>query len=127
MWKEASDISSKDKVIGTSLQNRNNLSLKSKKLFNNSLKYLKIKKKSLVNGVKKVFDLTVPKNNSFIANGIISHNSGKSYTMGVIAESIYDLPQEIKNNLAVVMLDTMGIYWTMRRSFWMSGIWKQSL
>ena len=40
--------------------------------------------------------------------------SGKSYTMGVIAEGIYDLPEEIKNNLAVVMLDTMGIYWTMK-------------
>ena len=40
--------------------------------------------------------------------------SGKSYTMGVIAEGIYDLPDEIRNNLAVVMLDTMGIYWTMK-------------
>ena len=40
--------------------------------------------------------------------------SGKSYTMGVIAEGIYDLPEEIKSNLAVVMLDTMGIYWTMK-------------
>src|SRR3989344_3834181 len=40
--------------------------------------------------------------------------SGKSYSMGVIAESIYDLPPEIKENLAVVMLDTMGIYWTMK-------------
>ena len=40
--------------------------------------------------------------------------SGKSYSMGVIAEGIYDLPDEIKNNLAVVMLDTMGIYWTMK-------------
>ena len=40
--------------------------------------------------------------------------SGKSYTMGVIAESIYDLPEEIKGNMAVIMLDTMGIYWTMK-------------
>lgn len=40
--------------------------------------------------------------------------SGKSYTMGVIAEGIYDLPDEIKKNLAVIMLDTMGIYWTMK-------------
>ena len=40
--------------------------------------------------------------------------SGKSYSMGVIAEGIYDLPDEIRNNLAVVMLDTMGIYWTMK-------------
>ncbi len=40
--------------------------------------------------------------------------SGKSYSMGVIAEGIYDLPDEIKKNIAVVMLDTMGIYWTMK-------------
>jgi uncharacterized protein len=40
--------------------------------------------------------------------------SGKSYTLGVIAEGIYDLPPEIKENLSVVMLDTMGIYWTMK-------------
>ncbi|MBS3131468.1 ATP-binding protein [Candidatus Woesearchaeota archaeon] len=40
--------------------------------------------------------------------------SGKSYSMGVIAESIFDLPQEMRENLAIVMLDTMGIYWTMK-------------
>jgi len=40
--------------------------------------------------------------------------SGKSYTMGVIAEGMSDLPPEIKENVAVVMLDTMGIYWTMK-------------
>jgi DNA helicase HerA-like ATPase len=40
--------------------------------------------------------------------------SGKSYTMGVIAEGMSDLPPEVKNNVAVVMLDTMGIYWTMK-------------
>jgi len=40
--------------------------------------------------------------------------SGKSYTMGVIAESIADLPPEVSKNIAVLMLDTMGIYWTMK-------------
>jgi len=40
--------------------------------------------------------------------------SGKSYTMGVIAEGISDLPLEIKNNISVILLDTMGIYWTMK-------------
>ena len=40
--------------------------------------------------------------------------SGKSYSMGAIAEGIYDLPAEIKKNLAVIMFDTMGIYWTMK-------------
>ena len=40
--------------------------------------------------------------------------SGKSYTMGVIAESILDLPEEIRKNISVIILDTMGIYWTMK-------------
>ncbi len=40
--------------------------------------------------------------------------SGKSYTMGVIAEGISDLPAKIKNNVSVVILDTMGVYWTMK-------------
>jgi intein/homing endonuclease len=80
-----------------------------KNLFGN--KILKISK---VKGVTSVYDLQVPKNHSFIANGIISHNSGKSYTMGVIAEGISDLPEEIKNNISVILLDTMGIYWTMK-------------
>lgn len=40
--------------------------------------------------------------------------SGKSYCMGVIAEGISQLPPEQKDDLAVVLLDTMGIYWTMK-------------
>jgi len=39
---------------------------------------------------------------------------GKSYTMGVIAEGIATLPPKIKNNIAVIILDTMGVYWTMK-------------
>ncbi|MBD3209553.1 DUF87 domain-containing protein, partial [Candidatus Woesearchaeota archaeon] len=40
--------------------------------------------------------------------------SGKSYTMGTIAEGMADMPAEIKQNISVIMLDTMGIYWTMK-------------
>jgi len=40
--------------------------------------------------------------------------SGKSYTMGDIAEAMMELPKEINENLSVIMLDTMGIYWTMK-------------
>tara|TARA_Y100000310_G_scaffold286640_1_gene310995 strand:- start:412 stop:1731 length:1320 start_codon:yes stop_codon:yes gene_type:complete len=40
--------------------------------------------------------------------------SGKSYTMGAIAEGVYDLPDQIKNKLSIIMLDTMGVYWTMK-------------
>jgi uncharacterized protein len=40
--------------------------------------------------------------------------SGKSYTAGVIAEEITSLPDEIKQNLSCLMVDTMGIFWSMK-------------
>ena len=40
--------------------------------------------------------------------------SGKSYTLGSIAEGLADLPPEIRENLSIVLIDTMGIYWTMK-------------
>lgn len=39
---------------------------------------------------------------------------GKSYTMGVIAEGFHLLEKAIKQNLSVILLDTMGVYWTMK-------------
>jgi hypothetical protein len=41
--------------------------------------------------------------------------SGKSYSAGVVAEEMTALPQDIKKNLSVLMVDTMGIYWSMKR------------
>jgi len=38
---------------------------------------------------------------------------GKSYTMGVIAEGLSTLEPQVKENLSIILLDTMGIYWTM--------------
>jgi len=38
--------------------------------------------------------------------------SGKSYAAGVIMEEIALLPEEFRKNLTVVMIDTMGIYWS---------------
>ncbi|MBI4152134.1 ATP-binding protein [Candidatus Woesearchaeota archaeon] len=40
--------------------------------------------------------------------------SGKSYSLGAIAEGLADLPLEIRQNLSIILLDTMGIYWTMK-------------
>ena len=39
---------------------------------------------------------------------------GKSYTMGVIAEGMAELEEDVKQNLSFVFLDTMGVYWTMK-------------
>jgi DNA helicase HerA-like ATPase len=40
--------------------------------------------------------------------------SGKSYTSAVIAEEMTMLPDEIKQNLSCLMIDTMGIFWSMK-------------
>jgi len=40
--------------------------------------------------------------------------SGKSYTLGVVAEELSNLPKEISQNIASLIFDTMGIYWTMK-------------
>ncbi len=39
---------------------------------------------------------------------------GKSYTMGCIMEELALLPPAIAKNLASLVIDTMGIFWTMR-------------
>jgi hypothetical protein len=38
--------------------------------------------------------------------------NGKSYTAGVMMEEIALLPEEFRNNLTTVVIDTMGIYWS---------------
>ena len=40
--------------------------------------------------------------------------SGKSYSLAVIAEELVDLPPEVKKNIAPLIFDTMGIFWTMK-------------
>jgi uncharacterized protein len=59
----------------------------------------------------EVYDLTIPETHNFVANDIIVHNS---YTMGAIAEGMADMPMDIKQNLSIILLDTMGVYWTMK-------------
>jgi len=82
--------------------------------FDDSLVCNKVKEIKKIDGINKVYDLSVDKNHSFITNGIISHNSGKSYTLGVIAEELSNMEKEIKQNIASLIFDTMGIYWTMK-------------
>lgn len=39
---------------------------------------------------------------------------GKSYTLAAVAEEITNLPEDIKSSLSVVIIDTMGIFWSMK-------------
>lgn len=58
-----------------------------------------------------VYDICVPKAHNFVANDIIVHNS---HSLGVIAEELSQLEEEVSHNIATVILDTMGIFWTMK-------------
>ena len=40
--------------------------------------------------------------------------SGKSYSIGVLAEELAKLPAEVSDNIASLIFDTMGIFWTMK-------------
>ena len=40
--------------------------------------------------------------------------SGKSYTIGTIAEALADLGREESGNISPLIFDTMGIFWTMK-------------
>lgn len=61
-----------------------------------------------------VYDITVPKTHNFLAGengGLVCHNS---YTGAVIAEEFFRLPDEVRNNLSMLMIDTMGIWWSLK-------------
>ena len=81
------------------------------KLANSDIFWDQISSIEKIKGKFTVYDISVPETHNFIANDIIVHNS---YTMGVIAEGVSDLPQNIRQNISVILLDTMGIYWTMK-------------
>ncbi len=39
---------------------------------------------------------------------------GKSYTMGVLLEEFASLPFSVRSRIAVIVIDTVGIFWTLR-------------
>jgi len=39
---------------------------------------------------------------------------GKSYTLGVLVEELADLPYSLRSRTAVIVIDTVGIFWTMK-------------
>ena len=65
----------------------------------------------LLEGEFEVYDISVPEYHNFVANDIIVHNS---FTMGVIIEEMLKLPPHIKKNLCGLVVDTQGIFWTMK-------------
>ena len=56
--------------------------------------------------------LDVAKAHVILVSG--KRGSGKSYSLSVIAEEVSRMPDEVKENLSVIIFDTMGIFWTMK-------------
>ena len=56
--------------------------------------------------------LDISKTHVILVSG--KRGTGKSYSLGVIAEEMSNLSGEIKDKIAVLMIDTMGIFWTMK-------------
>jgi len=40
---------------------------------------------------------------------------GKSYTMGVVVEGLLSLPSEVRKSLCLVIIDAMGVFWTIQQ------------
>lgn len=64
-----------------------------------------------INQLTKVYDISVPNMHNFIANDIIIHNS---YTMAVIMEEMARLDPSIRNRVASITIDTVGIFWGLK-------------
>jgi uncharacterized protein len=96
-YKEAKDLTEKDILK----------SFNKEKIF--------VTKKENSSSKEDIYDIEVPNTHNFLLSAnIFVHNSGKSYTMGSIAEGLANLPEEIRQNLSILLIDTMGIYWTMK-------------
>jgi len=70
-----------------------------------------IKEIKELNGNFEVYDISVPDQHNFVANDIIVHNS---YTMAVLLEEMARLPLHIRQRLSVIVIDTVGIFWSLK-------------
>jgi len=59
-------------------------------------------------------DIYLDVNSSHIILVTGKRGGGKSYFLSVIAEEVTRLDDDVKKNLAVLILDTMGIFWSMK-------------
>ena len=65
----------------------------------------------ILEGDFTVYDICVPENHNFVANDVIVHNS---YSIGVLSEELSNLPAGVRENIAPLIFDTMGIFWTIK-------------
>jgi len=73
--------------------------------------WVKVVDKTIINERTKVFDITVNDAHNFVGNGVILHNS---YSAGTILEEFSFLPEEYRNKMSFIVVDPVGIYWSMK-------------
>ena len=96
-----------DVLIGRDEKDRETLGKKGLLYFGKS--YVKMENESsLSNNVY----LDVNKSHVILVSG--KRGSGKSYSLSVIAEEMSLLDEDVKKRIAVIMIDTMGIFWSMK-------------
>jgi len=59
----------------------------------------------------EVYDICVPEYHNFVANDIIVHNS---FSLAVLIEEFARQPPEVRQRLSVIVIDTVGIFWTLK-------------
>ncbi len=69
-------------------------------------------------GEKKEARLTIPIRIDLARPHVIGifgkRGMGKSYTMGTLVEEIMLLPENVRKNVSALVIDTMGIFWSMK-------------
>ena len=65
-------------------------------------------------GTSLANEVYVDANRSHAVFIVGKRGSGKSYTMGTMTESLMALSPAVRQRLSIIILDTMGIYWTMK-------------
>lgn len=78
---------------------------------NSDIFWDEIKNVKELSGSFEVYDISVPEEHNFVANDIIVHNS---YTLSVMLEEFSKLAPAVKARVAVIAIDTVGIFWTMK-------------
>jgi hypothetical protein len=68
----------------------------------------------LIDDISKDVFFDVNRSHVVIISG--KRGYGKSYTLGILAEGLMQLPHELRKRVAVIIIDTMGIYWPMKRA-----------
>ncbi len=96
-----------DIIVGRGKDDRERL--ENKGLINIGKGYVKMGQYTSLSN--KIF-MDVAKSHVVLVAG--KRGSGKSYTLGVMAEEMSNLPKEVAQNVGTLIYDTMGIYWTMK-------------